>query len=204
MSTNFRPAQHPPGPAEVLRARREQELLSSELPRVRADALAWRNGLAALLAGLVGFGLVKGRSDISDLNPTCAAAVGVLLLIALAVGAAAAFWLMTAAHGLPKVIPLGSQPPPTDHQEAVLSARRLRRGVLATLLCTAALVAAVATTWYGPTADSPAIRITLPDGTTQCGSTLTDGPQGRRLTTANGTLAFPAGSVITARASNPC
>ncbi|WP_380550354.1 hypothetical protein [Streptacidiphilus alkalitolerans] len=204
MSVNFSPAQHQPGPADALRARREQELLRSELTRVRSAALAWRNGLAALLAGLIGFGLVRGRSDISALNGDYAVAVGLLLLLALVLGGAAAYWLMAAAHGLPRVIPLGSQTPPTDHQEAVSSARRLRNGVVATFLCTIALIAAVATLWYGPPADAPAIHITLPDGTTQCASTLTMDPQGARLTTDHGTLVVPPSSTSTIRAGKPC
>ena len=35
-------------------ARATRDLLAGELPRVRASAVAWRNGLGALLAGLIG------------------------------------------------------------------------------------------------------------------------------------------------------
>ncbi len=52
--------------------------------------LAWRNGLAALLAGLIGFGLTKGRSDITQLGSLYAAIVGCLLVASLTAGAASA------------------------------------------------------------------------------------------------------------------
>lgn len=201
---SFRPADQPPGPADLQRARRERELLRSELPRVREAALAWRNGLAALLAGLIGFGLVKGRSDISDLASGWAATVGALLLMALVAGAAAAMWLMTAAHGLPKVFSLGDGPPPSDHGEAVLGARRLFRGIAATAVCTAALVAAVGATWYGAAADGPGIHVTSPNGVVFCGSALTADRSGIRLTTEHGNIALPSGSIVTARAGTPC
>ena len=50
-------------------------LTTTELPRVRAAATAWRNGLAGLLTALIGFGLIKGRSDVTELNTTCATVV---------------------------------------------------------------------------------------------------------------------------------
>lgn len=65
-----------PATAADLRAAQERdELLRTELPRVRQAATAWRNGLGALLAGLVGFGLIKGRSDVRELATGWAAAV---------------------------------------------------------------------------------------------------------------------------------
>lgn len=111
---------------------------------------------------------------------------------------------MSAAHGMPRVVRLGEAAPPTDHQEAVASAHRLRRGVAATLVCTAALVAAVATTWYGVPAEGPALHITLPDGGTHCGSALIEGPGGARLTTKDGTVVLTPGTTITTRAGTPC
>ena len=44
-----------------------QRMLRDELTVVRAAATAWRNGLAGLLAAMLGFSLVKGRSDIGTL-----------------------------------------------------------------------------------------------------------------------------------------
>lgn len=57
----------PAGPHDRRAARARLELLANELPRVRAAATGWRNGIAALLAGLIGFGLIKGRTDVGEL-----------------------------------------------------------------------------------------------------------------------------------------
>ncbi|MFF8534536.1 hypothetical protein ACN6K9_003538 [Streptomyces sp. SAS_267] len=180
-------------------------MLRTELPRVRAAALAWRNGLAALLAGLVGFGLVKGRSDVSGLDEHWAAAVGGLLLTALLLGASAAVWLMSAAHGLPRVVAVDRLPSRTaaDHDEAVRSAKRRRRGIAATFGCAAALVAAVGATWYGPAAAPPGVRVTTPMGVL-CGSSLRIGPEGSVLTDTDGNVVRHLHSRATARVGKPC
>src|SRR5258708_14381477 len=92
------------GPATVAdlhAAQERQRLLAAELPRVREAATAWRNGLGGMLAALIGFGLIKGQSDISQLAPSCAAWTGILLLSALIVGAGAARLLIPPAIGPP-------------------------------------------------------------------------------------------------------
>jgi hypothetical protein len=81
-----------------------QRLQRDALPRVRAAAVAWRNGLAGLLAGLLGFSLVKGRSDVSQLAWPWNVAVGVLLLAALMIGGYGATRLLWAAHGRPDLL----------------------------------------------------------------------------------------------------
>src|SRR5512142_960470 len=93
------PAAEPATGHDLRAAQQQQRLLKTELPRVREAATAWRNGLGALLAALIGFGLVKGRSDVGQLAPGWAAAVGVVLLLALAAGAIGALLLLRAAHG---------------------------------------------------------------------------------------------------------
>ena len=145
-----------PGPAATardLQAAQERETLRrSELARVRAAATAWRNGLAGLLAALAGFGLVKGRSDINELAPVWAGAVGVILLLALLTGAAGALSLIRALSGRPRLVDVGRLPSRAhaEHVEAVASAKALRRGIALTLACATLLVAAVGATWYGP------------------------------------------------------
>ncbi|MGW1963693.1 hypothetical protein ACWCPD_26100 [Streptomyces sp. NPDC001935] len=192
-------------PADLHRAQYRQHLLRTELPRVRTAALAWRNGLAALLAGLIGFGLVKGRSDVSDLDERWAAAVGVLLLAALVLGASAAVWLMSAAHGLPEVVAVDGLPSRTaaEHAEAVRSAKRLRRGIGATFCCAAALVAAVGATWYGPPAAAPGVHVTTPKGVL-CGSSLRVGPHGPVLTAPDGKSERRVRTPATVRVGKPC
>lgn len=167
-----------PGPAPAtpgdLRAAQERDrLLRGELPRVREAAVAWRNGLGALLAGLIGFGLVKGRSDISQLAAGWAVVVGLLLLASLTAGAAGALLLVRAAHGSPLRAPTRNPQPAriADHLEALAGAKALRWGVLATVCCTLLLVAAVGTTWYGPGREKPSLLVQTPAGPV-CGAVV--------------------------------
>ncbi|MEJ8639829.1 hypothetical protein [Streptomyces sp. MS2.AVA.5] len=146
-------------------------MLREELPRVREAALAWRNGLATLLAALLGFGLIKGRSDIGQLERGWAVAVGWLLLLSLLMGAAGALALLHAAHGRPRVILLEEvlPGPLADHDEARRAAGQLRRGIVMTLACTSLLVGAVAATWYGPEKSGAKLRFSIP-GAVVCGT----------------------------------
>ncbi|MER7891060.1 hypothetical protein ABTX15_14670 [Micromonospora sp. NPDC094482] len=150
-----------PGPpavrADLRRAQELGGLLGGELARVRAAALAWRNGLGGLLVALVGFSLIRGRSDVGTLAAGWGALVGVLLLAAVATGAAGAVALLRAAHGPLSVTPVAELLPAPlgDHQEALAAARSLRAGVRLVLLCTALLVAAVGVTWYAPGQPDP-------------------------------------------------
>jgi hypothetical protein len=145
----------------------------TELTRVRAAAVAWRNGLGALLAGLIGFSLIKGRSDVSTLADTAARVVGVLLLLAIVAGVLGAFRLLRAAHGQPSVTASAtlSPEPVAQHAEAVAAARQLRVGIVATTVCAALLVVAVGVTWYGPPKADPVLRLETTDGTV-CGTVV--------------------------------
>jgi hypothetical protein len=153
-----------PGPTptdtDLRRAQTLNRLLRSELGRVRAAATAWRNGLAGLLTALIGFGLIRGRTDIRTLSPGWSVAVGVLLLIALLTGALGALCLLRAAHGRAAVSDSSDIQPAlvADHQEAITSALNLRRGIALTLSCAALLVTAVGITWYGPAPHASAVR----------------------------------------------
>ncbi|MFC3500365.1 hypothetical protein ACFOOK_05205 [Micromonospora krabiensis] len=181
-----------PGPpattADLRRAQQLAGLLQDELARVRAAALAWRNGLGGLLVALVGFSLIRGRSDVGTLAPGWGALVGVLLLGAVVAGAAGALTLLRAAHGPLSVTPVAALAPSPlgDHQEALAAARSLRTGVRLVLICTALLVAAVGVTWYAPGRPGPSAAadtaITAP-GLTEGARSGTDvdvaGPQVR-------------------------
>jgi hypothetical protein len=115
----------PAQPSQRRAAKATLELLADELPRVRTSALAWRNGLGALLAGLIGFGLVKGRSDVTQLAPDAAVGVGVLLILALLAGSGAAVLLMRAAHGRPRSSTVEDVIDPSA-QDPTLAGRRVR------------------------------------------------------------------------------
>jgi hypothetical protein len=163
-------------PSTVAASQATQRLHREALSRVRTAALAWRNGLATLLAGLLGFSLIKGRSDIGQLATPWNILVGGTLLIALIAGGTGALRLLRAAHGRPEL---------TDRQtvrsllaleaeEAEAGTLDLRIGITSTLVCAALLITAVATTWYGPAKQAPQIRISIP-GDTLCGSTIRTG-----------------------------
>lgn len=180
-------------PSDLRAAQRRQAILETELPRVRAHATAWRNSLAGLLAALVGFSLIRGRSDVSQLAPAWAIGVGILLLAALITGAIGALSLVRAASGrlgvrealdrrlLPDRL--------ADHVEALASLKALRRGVILTLLCTALLITAVGTTWYGPERQPPKLKITT-EGGVVCGSVVR---------VADGAVTIADGTEITIR-----
>ncbi|MFJ1871124.1 hypothetical protein [Streptomyces chartreusis] len=132
--------------------------------------MAWRNGLGALLVGLVGFGLLKGRSDIGTAAGPYAITAGMVLLLALTAGAAAALLLLRAAHGNPRVVNAERVQIRlvADHEEALASAQALRRGIVLTLVCVAFLAAAVAVTWYAPARETPLLLVRDESGTV-CG-----------------------------------
>ncbi|MGW0826154.1 hypothetical protein [Streptomyces sp. NPDC002845] len=166
-----------PSAAELRRAKSVQRALAQELGRVREVAVAWRNGLGAILAGLVGFGLLKGRSDVGQAAPPWAITAGLVLLAALVAGGIGALSLLRAAHGRPyasHVADAGTGGRPfavEDHDEALASARHLRNGIVLTCLCTSLLVAAVGVTWYSPPKDPPGLLIRQ-GGTTLCGEVV--------------------------------
>jgi hypothetical protein len=172
-----------PGPAasatDRIAARQIHRLVKHELPQVRAAALAWRNGIGVLLAGLIGFGLLKGRTDVGQLSAPYGALVGVILLSSLLAGTAAALLLLRAAHGYPGTVSLQSQGQDhdpssrsaSDHSEALHAGNALSWGLGLCLLCMALLVTAVGMTWYGPSKDKPGIEVNTPGGT-RCGEVV--------------------------------
>ncbi|GAA2680192.1 hypothetical protein [Nonomuraea recticatena] len=180
-----------------------QRLLRDELPRVRAAATAWRNGLAGLLAGLLGFSLIKGRSDVSRLAPPWDVVVGGLLLAALLAGAFGAFMLLWAAHGRPAAVERRKLKAGDDHDEAMRARRALDRGIVLTLLCTALLVAAVGVTWYGPAKDAPRLQVTTPDGDV-CGSIVRMARGTLTLKTAGGETGVELATTTGIRAVETC
>ena len=158
-------------PHDRLVAAARLRLPVDELPRIRATALAWRNGLAALLAGLIGFGLIKGRSDIGQLEPPWQLVVGGLLVLSFLAGGAAAACLLRAAHGPPgsvnadEVIDEAADDPlrNADRIEALTAAKALTWGVVLAYCCAVLLVLAVGSTWYGP-GKQELVQVVLPSG----------------------------------------
>ncbi|MFD3374555.1 MULTISPECIES: hypothetical protein [unclassified Streptomyces] len=198
-------------PADRAAARHRRQLVRQELPRVREAAAAWRTGLAALLVGMVGFGLIKGRSDIRELATPYDIVVGCLLLLTLATGTLGAVLLLRAAHGRPAATVVQQTPPGVlawgeealDHQETLRAAKALTRGVVLTVLCAAALTATVAVTWYGPDKSEPRVEVVTPDGGF-CGSPrgVTDGRM--LLRTPAGEVTVRLDEALTVRAVESC
>lgn len=195
----------PPATPEDLRTAQERDrLLSSELPRVRSAAAAWRNGLAGLLTALAGFSFIKGQSDISQLAQPWAAAVGVALLAAFLAGATGALLLIRAANGRPAITHIRRLLSRTaaDHEEALAAASALRAGITLTLACSALLVTAVGMTWYGPRR-IPAVQVTTPAGT-MCGSLLQLSQGKLIIDTATGTVTISQTQPSTIRSVDMC
>jgi hypothetical protein len=162
------------GPASLTDRRSAEitnRLLRDELTRVRAAGLAWRNGLAGLLVGLLGFSLIRGRSDVTQLAAPWNVVVGAVLLAAFLAGAAGALRLLWAAHGRPTAMErrMSRTRQAADHAEAVAGVAALRSGIVLSLACAALLVTAVGITWYGPGRSQPALQVTTPTGTV-CGT----------------------------------
>lgn len=185
------------GPRDRQAARARLELLANELPRVRAAATGWRNGIAALMAGVIGFGLIKGRSDVGELAGPYDWIVGLLLLGALISGSVAAVLLMRAVHGRPAASAMrdvvdGVSGDPGLHSrlaEGEASARALTRGVVLSFASAAVLCAAVGITWYGPAKDDPRSQFRLTDGTTVCGTIVSTASGTATVETSAGQVA---------------
>jgi hypothetical protein len=176
-------------PSAIPASQAAQRLHRDALARVRAAALAWRNGMAGLLAGLLGFSLIKGRSDISQLASPWGVAAGVLLLAALASGGFGAMRLLWAAHGRPEMLDrrmLGSGLA-ADAAEAAQGVSALRLGIRMSLACACLLVAAVALTWYGPPKQQPQVQVVTTSGETVCGFVTRTAHGAMTLETGTGT-----------------
>ncbi|MHC3474385.1 hypothetical protein ACYF6T_37585 [Streptomyces sp. 7R007] len=199
------PATRSAGASDLRRLREHRQLVQEAVPRVREAALAWRNGLAALLVALVGFGLIKGRSDIGQLADRWAAAVGLLLLAALGCGALGAMQLLLAAHGRPRALDLPSALPRAllEQREAADAARQLRRGIALTLVCTGLLVAAVGATWYGPAKENGLMRFDTP-GAKVCGTVRRVSGGEAVVRTGDGEVVVPLATVLSMAPVSDC
>ncbi|WP_131828843.1 hypothetical protein [Mycolicibacterium conceptionense] len=188
------------------------QVVANELPAVRAMADSWRKGLAGLLAAVIGFSLIQGRSNLNQLSPGWAILVGVLLAAVLVVGAAAAWLILGAAHGTPRPIPVISGQrsdgttavAATTHDLAMSALRRLRIGLLLTGLAVVLLVAAIGSTWYGPARSGSKIAVTDGGGTLWCGTSKQARNGSLTLDTAAGTVVVDLTKVQTLTPVESC
>ncbi|MGW6983449.1 hypothetical protein ACWGE1_29095 [Streptomyces sp. NPDC054932] len=196
----------PAGARDLLAAQERHRLAGEALPRLRAAALGWRNAAGALMAGLIGFGLIKGRTDVGQLARPWAVGVGCLLLAALLCGTWGAYLLNRAAHG-----PLTLSPPApratrsaVEHLEVGEALRALRRGIVMTLSCTLFLVGALGATWYGPSAKPPAVELTTPATGRLCGTVTRVGEGKLLLKTGGTTVEVATGALTQLRTVDAC
>jgi hypothetical protein len=189
---------------ELAEARQVQLLLLDELSRVRGAALSWRNGAAATVAGLVGFGLIKGRSEIGELERPYAIVAGLLLLLSIVAGSLSAYFFLRAAHGRVGFVAVTHSRESWEHAEAMASIRALRMGIFALMLGSALLIVAVAVTWYGPPMDGPYIRVATPHGFSCARRLERSGSQILTLVTDAGRTEISAGEVQGASVVSNC
>lgn len=181
-------------------AARRRQRAEVELELTRARATSWAKGVGALLAAGLAFGLVKGRSDISDLSPGVAALVGLLLLAATAVAVIAVHHLFRAAYG--RLEP--EWPGATEHELAVEVMADLRAGLRWALVGTSLLLGAVGLTWYGPAADGPRLKVVDAAGTAWCGEPVRTSAGTVTLEVEGHEVRVGLGTAVQIRAVNIC
>lgn len=205
MNAFLRPGR-PVDPSDVARAQRHHQTLRGELSRVREAAHSWRVGLGGLLLALVGFGLIRGPSEIDKVEAPWHVVIGCLLLASLLTGAMGAYRLLSAHNGRPRATPvdLTISTATQDHLLALTALKDLRRGIVATLLCTGLLVAAVGTTWYGPEKSRPKLVVRTRTGAVLCGDGAAG--DGRRLTlrTRAGQVSVALTDVLAVETTEKC
>ncbi|MBC6460045.1 hypothetical protein [Actinomadura sp. HBU206391] len=104
--------------------------------------------------------VVKGRSTLDGLDPWVRITVGGLLLLALVFATLGIFFGMRAGYGLPRREewePTARELLQRERREALDAVTDLRRSIALSFATVAALVAAIAFTWYGP-AEAPNSR----------------------------------------------
>lgn len=159
----------------------EQEALAAEsLASIRAVAGNWQKGMAGLVTLTTATMLFKGADTIADYERWVAVSIGLALLTSLVCGIGSLLWFLRAMHGTGEVV--------TDErvtqaggllglrlQMSTAAVQDLERARPTALAGIAALVVAIALSWYGPTTenDPPAfVKVTYatPLGeVTRCG-----------------------------------
>ncbi|MFI9729500.1 hypothetical protein [Streptomyces sp. NPDC052092] len=205
MSASLRPGR-PVDSSDAARAREHHQALRNELPRVREAAHSWRIGLGGLLLALVGFGLVRGPSEVDKVEAPWHIVIGCLLLASLLAGAYGAHRLLSAHNGRPRATPvdLNASTAAQDHVLALTALRDLRQGIAATLLCTGLLVAAVGTTWYGPEKSKPGLLVRTAGGAVLCGDAATANSSRLVIKTKAGRVGVPLRDVLVVETVEKC
>lgn len=151
-----------PTPADQVQATERLKGTEEALEQFRGTAGLWAKGLGAMLAALVGFSLIKGRSDIGELDLRWALTVGGVLLLSGVAGAVAAFNLMSAqGNPWPRAnLSVRQQAVERNRISELLRAHKsLRWGIVFAYTCMGLLLFAVGLTWYGPPNEGPRVVV---------------------------------------------
>lgn len=192
-------------PSDRLKAFENVKAIAGERTRVHAAAVAWRNGVAGIIVTLIGFSLIRGRSDIGDVASPYDVWIGLLLLASLALGGGSAVLILRAANGRIWPRPVGGYPSGVagDHEEALEALTALRRGLAILALCVLALVAAVGLTWYAPARSGPNV-VVVQDGSQMCGAFVRSDNGAFTLVGQAGISTVSLASVTAVRIVNRC
>ncbi|MER7486595.1 hypothetical protein ABTY20_12000 [Streptomyces sp. NPDC126497] len=149
-------------------AQRAQELRLQQLPAARAQAEAWRTGLAGMTTLLGVVLVVKGRETVGELAPWTRVTVAVLLVAALTGLVAATVLAVRAAAGTPgeEILLTGEGLREWTRTEVGDVGRRIRWAALLTSAALALLVTALGFTWFGPVPEpaKPTVRVVTRSG----------------------------------------
>ncbi|MFD5560767.1 hypothetical protein [Kitasatospora griseola] len=179
--TSLRPRkpERPPAPTDLTERDRFAALAESSLPTVRANAEAWRNGLAAFVTVVTTGAVIKGRDTTADLTTGWRIAVTLLIGGGIALSLAGLWQALAAQAGTREgTVTLADihrrHASVAAYQVALADAAavRLRRGrsaVAAALVC---FLLGIVTTWWAPVAaPAPATYVTVTHGgATTCGT----------------------------------
>ncbi|GGZ58404.1 MULTISPECIES: hypothetical protein [Streptomyces rochei group] len=207
--------ERPPTPGDLSERDRFAVLAEASLPTVRANAEAWRNGLAAFVT-LVTTGVVlKGRDTTADLPLGWRTAVTLLIGGGIAL-CLAGLWQALAAQAGTREVTVSLADIHRRHASVAAyqialadsAAARLRRGrtiVAVALLC---LFLGIVATWWAPAAEpDPAAYVTVThDGTSTCGTLAgADGGSVRiKVAGTAETVVVPTGKVTALRVVERC
>lgn len=143
------------------------------MPRVRQAAHDWRNGAGALVAGILSFSLIKGKSDLAEVAEGWAVFAGALLALSLLLGLSASFLILRASHGLPLFISVDNAQTSEvrEYLEAIRSTGYLRLGIKVLTASLFSLAFSVAVVWYAPEREQDKLVLATPAGSV-CGTIL--------------------------------
>lgn len=171
--------ERPPTPADLTERDRFAALAEASLPTVRANAEAWRNGLAAFVTLVTTSAVIKGRDTTAHLTLGWRIAVTLLIGGGIALSLAG-LWQALAAQAGTRESTMTLADIHRRHASvaayqialAATSATRLRRSRTIVATALACLLLGIVATWWAPeAATDPATYVTVThDGTSTCGT----------------------------------